>query len=250
MQPPYQAPYYAKPPVAEGSRKGLAIASMIFGIVSFFTLGGLLIGPLVGAVLGIIALRRTSREPAVYGGRGFAIAGIFVSLGSLIIPGLIAAIAIPNLLAARRAANTASALESMRLIHSTEATYSAGTGNGEYATAEELFKNDFIDPVLASAMGVSAITSLGGQRCLGNGNPKSGYKFMITSITKPTSQDYAKFTAVAIVADPKGIARTGNMNLFIDESGVIRVSNNLSVVPDAYSPPLSESTNFDWSDLD
>ena len=47
--------------------------------------------------------------------------------------GIIAAIAIPNLLASRRAANEGSAQSSLRTLHSSQATYQATTGNGAYA---------------------------------------------------------------------------------------------------------------------
>ena len=48
--------------------------------------------------------------------------------------GIIAAIAIPNLLASRRAANEGSAQQSIRTIHSAQATYQATKGNGAYST--------------------------------------------------------------------------------------------------------------------
>jgi len=46
--------------------------------------------------------------------------------------GIIASIAIPNLLASRRAANEGSALQSLRAISSCEATYLHTEGNGNY----------------------------------------------------------------------------------------------------------------------
>ena len=46
--------------------------------------------------------------------------------------GIIAAIAIPNLLASRRAANEGSAQSSLRTIHSSEATFQATVGNGAF----------------------------------------------------------------------------------------------------------------------
>jgi prepilin-type N-terminal cleavage/methylation domain-containing protein len=46
--------------------------------------------------------------------------------------GIIAAIAIPNLLASRRAANEGSAQSSLRTIHSSEATFQATIGNGAF----------------------------------------------------------------------------------------------------------------------
>src|SRR5678809_1355144 len=47
--------------------------------------------------------------------------------------GIIAAIAIPNLLASRRAANEGSAQSSLRTIHSSQATYQATSGTGASA---------------------------------------------------------------------------------------------------------------------
>src|SRR3954452_13384479 len=75
--------------------------------------------------------------------------------------GIIAAIAIPNLLASRRAANEGSAQSSLRTIHSSEATYQATSGNGNFGSRTELGTANLIDPVLASGT-------------------KSGYIFTIT----------------------------------------------------------------------
>src|SRR6202043_358578 len=47
--------------------------------------------------------------------------------------GIIAAIAIPNLLASRRAANEGSAQSSLRTCFSAQATYQSTTGNGPFA---------------------------------------------------------------------------------------------------------------------
>src|SRR4026208_443738 len=75
--------------------------------------------------------------------------------------GIIAAIAIPNLLASRRAANEGSAQSSLRTIHSSQATYQAASGNGAYAAN------------LAALNGVNLIDSV-----LSSGT-KSGYTFAV-----------------------------------------------------------------------
>src|SRR5499433_4426903 len=49
--------------------------------------------------------------------------------------GIIAAIAIPNLLAARRAANEGSAISSLRTLHGAQMTYQATNGSGDFAGA-------------------------------------------------------------------------------------------------------------------
>lgn len=67
------------------TRKGLAAASLVIGLVSILTLGLFLVGPVVGLILGLVALRRTQRDPAQYGGAGYAIAGITTSAVSLVL---------------------------------------------------------------------------------------------------------------------------------------------------------------------
>lgn len=135
----------------------------------------------------------------------------------LITAAITGAIAIPNLLASRRSANAATAVESMRLIHSVETTYQAGTGNGKFGTAEDLFYQDLIDPVLADALGVKAMKSIGEQQCLGTGLPKSGYKF---SLKVDKKGENFQATATPVVRD--SLSRTGDRSFFVDATGVIR----------------------------
>ena len=111
-----QNPYAA--PAGPQLKTGLALASMIVGIAAFpmiFVLIGVLLAP-IAVVLGIVAIRKASKQPHVYGGKGFAIAGIAAGSVVCVFVPLVAAIAIPNLLAARRAANEGSAMNTMRKI--------------------------------------------------------------------------------------------------------------------------------------
>jgi hypothetical protein len=123
---------YGGPQIA--LRSGLAVASMVLGIIAIPTslfLIGLLLAP-VALVLGIVALVKASKKPMVYGGKGFAIAGVATGAMALFlfVP-LIAAIAIPNLLAARRAANEGSAISSLRTIHAAQQIYMS-SGRGDF----------------------------------------------------------------------------------------------------------------------
>src|SRR3989440_4487520 len=77
--------------------------------------------------------------------------------------GIIASIAIPNLLASRRAANEGSAQSSMRTISSCEATYRYTYGNGAYADLTTLGTKTLTDLVLASGQ-------------------KSGYDFTVNPV--------------------------------------------------------------------
>src|ERR1041385_1644652 len=75
--------------------------------------------------------------------------------------GIIAAIAIPNLLASRRAANEGSAQATLRTIHSAQAVYQATAGAGAFANSLAVLRTQTLtDTVLG-----------GGQ--------KSGYRFEI-----------------------------------------------------------------------
>jgi signal peptidase I len=67
------------------TRKGLAAASLVIGLVSILTLGLFLVGAIVGLILGLVALRRAQRDPAQYGGAGYAIGGITMSAVGLVL---------------------------------------------------------------------------------------------------------------------------------------------------------------------
>ena len=116
--------------------------------------------------------------------------------------GIIAAIAIPNLLASRRAANEGSAQSSLRTIHSSQATYQATTGNGAYADGlDDLMGANLIDTVLG-------------------GGTKSGYLFTMTTDTTGVGAA-AVFGTVAYPSATTGVGQTGTRQFGITEVGVM-----------------------------
>src|ERR1700752_1775174 len=94
-------------------KTGLAITALVIGILNFMILGIFVVPTIVGIVGSAVALNKIKRNPYEYGGKGLAVGGLVTNIVSavILIPVmLIAAIAIPNLLAAARAANEAAAI--------------------------------------------------------------------------------------------------------------------------------------------
>ena len=85
----------ASPPAS-----GLAIASLVLGLVGFVSYG---LTSVLGLVLGLVGMRQIHRSRGMMGGRGLAVAGVAVSAtGFTLMFLLLAAIAVPNFLAARQ----------------------------------------------------------------------------------------------------------------------------------------------------
>jgi len=148
-----RANYYAGPEMKQ--KTGLAVTSLVLGIIGFFTFGVLGIGALIGTIVGIIALNKAKKNPREYGGQGVAIGGIITNVLALlsVVPlAIIMAIAIPNLLASRRAANEASAIFVLKRIATAENVYQATHSTGAYGTIEELFESGNLDAEVAATM--------------------------------------------------------------------------------------------------
>lgn len=116
--------------------------------------------------------------------------------------GIIAAIAIPNAIASRRAANEGSAQSSLRTIHSSQSTYQSTVGNGSFASAlTDLSSEQLIDSQLAAGT-------------------KSGYSFALCEVSG--SGTSAQFGATAVPAITSGVTQTGNRRFAITQVGVMR----------------------------
>ncbi len=123
--------------------------------------------------------------------------------------GIIASIALPNLLASRRAANEASAQQSLRTIGSCEATYVHTAGGGQYGDLTALGAQIMTDSVLSSGQ-------------------KSGYQFVITPITGPPAQ----YWAYAVPLTASGLGQTGARRFATAEDGVLHGDTTLTAPAD------------------
>ena len=155
--------------------------------------------------------------------KGFSLIELLIVVAIILI---IAAIAIPNLLRSRIAANEASAVGSIRTINTAEVTYSSSYPDCGFTTLTNLGGSGgnttgagLIDAVLSggnkSGYSFGATVSGGGTGCgTGTGTPNSVY----TVNGQPQS------------------AQTGQRYFFSDQSGVIRY--NTSQAATATDAPL------------
>ena len=214
---------YDQPPLEEGPKKGLAVTALVLGIIGFFTAGLLFAGAVTGIILACIAMSRAKRDPWQYGGHGMAVAALvlnIVALVSFVPMGMVAAIAIPNLLAARRAANEGSAQSSLRTLHAAEATYQATKGAGNFGTLSELAAEGLIDSKLATGT-------------------KNGYVFTVELTTN--EMNYPGFAVTGVPMIYSGVSSSGIRSFYIDETGVIRGGNKLGRAATKEDLPLDNS---------
>lgn len=70
-----EQPFSGSSAPAAGESKGLAIGSLVCGILSCLCCLSVITGP-AGVIMGYMAKKKAEEEPAVYGGRGLAVAGM------------------------------------------------------------------------------------------------------------------------------------------------------------------------------
>lgn len=157
---------------------------------------------------------------------GFSLIELLIVVAVILV---IAAIAIPNLLRSRMAANEASAVASVRSINTSQVVYQSSYNIG--------FATKLIDlgdgGVAANCTPPTLPTSISScliDATLASGS-KSGYNFTYTPV--PTG---AVISTYSVNADPISSGGSGQRHFFSDETLVIRV-NNLAVASVA-DPPI------------
>ena len=133
--------------------------------------------------------------------KGFSLIELLIVVAIILI---IAAIAIPNLIKSKMAANESSAVGSLRTITTANIAYSTACPTVGFAAA------------LADLQTGTGCTAASNEidNTLSTGK-KSGYSFVYTGVAGPPS------TQFSVTADPQTTS-SGSRHFFVDESGVIR----------------------------
>lgn len=216
-------------------RQGMAVTSLVLAIISLCTFGGLIVGGLTACVLGIVALVKANGQPQEYGGKGMAIAGIIVSVVSLMGLPIIAAIAIPSLLRARISANESSSIGDIRTVISAQAAYSSANG-GLYDTLECLGAPATCIPNYP-ATGPTFIDP-GTTLQLKGGYRRSFHPGRAARQLDPQVHSKSSIESFAFVTVPAEPGRTGVRSFCGDSTGVVCSSPTvLQVVEGACPPP-------------
>jgi type IV pilus assembly protein PilA len=152
--------------------------------------------------------------------QGFSLIELLIVVAIILI---IAAIAIPNLLKSKMAANQASAVASLRTLNTSEVTYSSTYNQGFTSTLAQLGPPTSGNATSALAGLVDSVLAAG---------TKSGYTFTYTASAAVNNET----PGYTITADPVTEGTTGLNYYFTDESNVIR--QNTSATASASDSPI------------
>jgi len=147
---------------------------------------------------------------------GFSLIELLIVVAIILV---IAAIAIPNLLRSKMAANEASATESMRMINTAEAAYNAAYPNIGYSNS--LADLGGVSPCAAVAINAACLLDNVVASANAAATGKSGYYFTYNPTAVGGPGPVSQYT---VLGTPVNLGITGQRQFFTDESYVIRYS--------------------------
>jgi prepilin-type processing-associated H-X9-DG protein len=113
-------------PLQPTRTSGMAIASLVSGILGLFTCG---VGAIIGLILGIIAMNRVKKSNGTLDGFGLALAGTIVSGALILMIPIQAAIFLPALAKAKQRALTIRCVNNMKQLALAARMYSQDNGD-------------------------------------------------------------------------------------------------------------------------
>jgi len=151
------------PPAAPAKMSGMAVTSLVLGILGMFTCG---ITALVGLILGIIAMVKVKNSGGRLGGNGIALAGVIVSGIFLLMIPIFAALMLPALAAAKQRAQSINCVSNEKQL----------------ATGVRMYSSDNKDQLPPAATWCDAIrTYVGSEKIFqcpaGKSNARCSYAF-------------------------------------------------------------------------
>jgi len=151
--------------------------------------------------------------------KGFSLIELLIVVAIILI---IAAIAIPNLLRSRIAANEASAVGSLRTINTAQVTYASTYPAQGFATSLLILGGTGTSSSSSSALLLDNVlgSATNGGTAVGSANTKSGYNFWVTATGSQPVPTYSSN------ANPVTVDQTGKRYFFSDASGVIRYNTS------------------------
>jgi prepilin-type processing-associated H-X9-DG protein len=168
FEPAFVAAPSAAPPQplpaapAEAKTSGMAITSLVLGLLGLFTCG---VTSLVGLILGIVALLKVNRSGGRLSGNGLAIAGICVSALFVLMVPIYAAMLLPALARAKSKAQTINCVNNMKQL----------------ALAVRMYANDHNNQLPPAATWCDAVQIYVGNpkvfRCPADPDRRSAYAF-------------------------------------------------------------------------
>jgi type IV pilus assembly protein PilA len=151
---------------------------------------------------------------------GFSLIELLIVVAIILV---IAAIAVPNFLAARMSANESSSVQELRGITTAQLAYQTQYGLGYTASLAYLGGTGSVS---------SSTNALLIDPALGSGS-KNGYQFVYVPLLQDASGNYITYT---LNANPNVLGATGRRFFYTDQTAILRYSYTAAALPT--DPPI------------